>query len=471
MPPKKKKSFSTAQLGQALTNDSFQNIWARTGFNTPNLMEATTYPLTRLTKDYNLMTSLYRNNWLARRIIDLIPKDMLKNGWKYECDIPPELIDKLYKTERLTRLNASLLQGLNWGRLYGGAAGLMMIDGQEEQLIEPLNLDEVMPGDFRGLLIVDRWSGAYPDLSLVEDINSPEFGLPEYYEFTDYAKKTTHKVHHSRILRFTGDDLPQWELQAETYWGSSVIESVFEEIKKRDNTSHNLAGLIFLSNLRILKMSDLGELLAGTNQNSVQQFYQTISAQNWLQSNFGIYVMSKDDEFQNLTANFSGLNELYESFMLDVSGAAQIPVTKLFGRSPAGMNATGESDLRNYYDVVEGYQESRLRPILEKLLPVLAMSTLGHVPDDIDISFSPIETPTDKDMGESIRWRTEAVYGAHDRGLISDQLALKELKQMSEGTNIFSNVSDEDINEASDEVEELPLPGLADVEQPEDGSI
>lgn len=66
---------------------------------------------------------------------------------------------------------------------------------------------------------------------------------------------------------------------------------------------------------------------------------------------------------------------------LDLSGASRIPVTKLFGRSPAGMNATGESDLRNYYDYVDTLREAKLRPILEKLLPVLAMSAWGAVPD------------------------------------------------------------------------------------------
>lgn len=45
-------------------------------------------------------------------------------------------------------------------------------------------------------------------------------------------------------------------------------------------------------------------------------------------------------------------------------------MTKLFGRAPAGMNATGESDLQNYYDYVDTLRESVLAPILRRLLPV-----------------------------------------------------------------------------------------------------
>lgn len=438
--------------------DAFQNLLARTGFGTPSLMEGTQYPLTRLTQNYNLLNSLYRNSWLARRIIDLIPKDMLKNGWKYESDISPDDITRLEKVTRTTKLKRDLLHGLNWGRLYGGAAGLMMLDGQEDILEEPLDLDSIMPGDFKGLLVVDRWSGCYPTIELVDDISDPEFGLPKYYEFREWATSIVARVHHSRIIRFTGDDLPEWEKMAEIHWGSSIIESVFEELKKRDNTSANIAGLIFLANLRILKMSHLGQTMTSTAKGAQAQMQRTLQSINWLQSNFGLMLLNEKDDFQQFTLqNFTGINAVYESFMLDVSGAAQIPVTKLFGRAPAGMNATGESDLRNYYDVVEGEQETHLKPALEKLLPVICMAELGQIPDEIEIEFNPVETPSDENLGKSIQWRSTAIFEAHDRSLISDRMAMMELKQMADGTGLFTNITDKDIAEADDELGEPDL--------------
>lgn len=432
-------------LSSILTQDAFQNALARTGTMTPNLLEGTTYPITRMSRNYNLLNALYRNSWIARRIVDIIPKDMCKNWVRFDTDLSPEELKQFDKMERITRLRRDVLHGLNWGRLYGGAGGLMMIEGQEDRLDEPLELDLIYPGDFKGLMNIDRWAGIYPDLQLVSDISNPEFGLPEYYEFRNDASHTVSRVHHSRIIRFVGDDLPEWEKQAEVYWGSSVLESVFEELKKRDNTSFNIAGLVFLANLRVLKMSDLGELLAGTNKNAQQDFYNVIQKQNWLQSNFGLQILSKEDDFQTFQQTFSGLKEVYECFMMDVSGAAQIPVTKLFGRSPSGLNATGEGDLRNYYDVVEQEQEAKLRPILDKLLPVLCMSTWGFIPDDISFEFNPIETPRDRDVAEIVRFKSDSILQAHDRGIISDQIALKELKQMGDGTGIFTNITDEDI--------------------------
>ncbi len=87
---------------------------------------------------------------------------------------------------------------------------------------------------------------------------------------------------------------------------------------------------------------------------------------------------------------FGGLSEIYEAFMMDMAGAAEIPATKLFGRSPQGMNSTGEADLRNYYDMIAQMQERVLRPALEKLLPVMAISCWGYVPEDLEIVFEPI---------------------------------------------------------------------------------
>lgn len=431
--------------------DGFSNPFTKQGFGYPNPLEATEYPITRLTRNWNLMNALYRNSWLAKRIIDTIPKDMLRNWIKYTGEIKPEAITELQKAERHTQLKKTLERGLCWGRLYGGAVGLMLIDGQEDILDEPLDLDSIRPGDFKGLHIADRWQGVYPQIDLITDINSPEFGLPEYYQFADQTKRVIENVHHSRVIRFVGDELPYWEKVAEMYWGSSKIEAVFDELKKRDNTSANIAGLVFLSNLRIFKKENLAQMLTSQSVGAQQDFLATIQAINHLQNNFGMTILDKEDEFVQVAANFSGLHEIYECFMMDLAGATEIPVTKLFGRSPAGMNATGESDSRNYYGTIEQEQEAHLRPALEKLLPVFSLSTLGYIPDDLDFEFNPVQTPSDKELGEIVRYKTEAVNNAYDRGIIDRATALMEYKQMGEGTGMFSNVTAEMITEAENE--------------------
>ena len=164
-----------------MTFDSFTNSMARIGFGQPNLAEGADYPMVRYTNAYNLWNSVYRSNWIARKIVDIFPADMLKNWIKIISGLDPEGIDKINKTIRRTKTKEKLKLGLQWGRLYGGAAGVILIEGQDKNLEEPLDYDQIVPGSYKGLLILDRWSGIYPSIELIDDINDADFGLPKYY--------------------------------------------------------------------------------------------------------------------------------------------------------------------------------------------------------------------------------------------------------------------------------------------------
>lgn len=434
------------------TTDSYSNPFARLGFGQANLLETSEYPITRMTQNYPLLNSLYRNDWIATKIIDIIPEDMVKNWYRLTTQVQPDKLEEFATAERRTHIRKRILEGLRWGRLFGGAAGIIVLEGQEDMLEKPLDLNLIMPGQFKGLIIADRWSGVYPDGSLVQDISDPDFGTPEYYNFsmsdTDLASGI--RVHHSRILRFGGRELPYVERISESYWGMSELEHVYTELNKRNTSSANIAQLIFQANIRTYKMSDLGEMLVATDPQSQRDLYQTLSMQNFLMSNMGLNVMDKDDDFITNQYTFSGLNDIYESFMLDIAGASEIPVTKLFGRSPAGMNATGESDLINYYDKVKQQQEAILRPVLEKLLPIMCLSTWGAIPDDLNFVFNPIRDTSEEERANLIQQGSAAIVSVFQSGLISQRTALQELRQSGSSYGMWSNITDEDIANADD---------------------
>lgn len=457
---KEKLKSQSEVLNKLYTMDAFQNQMARLGFGQPNLNEGADYPLTRMSQNYNLFTSLYRSSWIVRKIVDVFPSDMVKNWIKFNSSLDPEKISKINSVIRKTKTKEKIKEGLRWARLYGGAAGLILIDGDED-LSEPLDYDTIMLDDYKGLLIFDRWNGIYPDIELEDDISDEEYGYPKYYSISlseansnlmlSYNKQDLVKVHHSRIVRFNGRDLPLWERQAEMFWGESEIEIVFEELKKRDNTSANIASLIFLANIRVLKMNDLGQLLGASTQKAQENLYKVLQAQNQLMSNMGIYVMDKDDDFGSEQYSFGGLNDIYESFMLDIAGACEMPVTKLFGREPAGFNSTGESDLTQYYDTLEEKQETYLQPIIDKLLPIIFMSTLGAIPEDLDWEFNPCMNVNSKDLAVLAQSMASPIFEAFNAGLITKEIALKELKQQNEKTGMWSNITDEDIKNAKNE--------------------
>ena len=137
--------------------------------------------------------------------------------------------------------------------------------------------------------------------------------------------------------------------------------------------------------------------------------------------------MSAEDSMENHPYNFGGMAEIKESLMMDVAGAAEMPATMLFGRSPQGMNATGEADIRNYYDKIDQQRERILRPALEKLLPVMAMCCWGFVPEDMRISFEPAMTIGPAESSRISKEEAEQISLLYEKGIITREEARAEL--------------------------------------------
>lgn len=425
--------------------DAFSNPLFRLGWGSQSPLEATEYPLTRMTDNYALLNSLYRDNWVVQNVVGLMVDDMLREWYKLKGSYTPDALDALGKVERDTRLRERINEGMCWGRLYGGAAGLIMIDGQDD-LSKPLDVDMIYPGSFKGLYILDRWQGVTPNMELVFEGGDP---VPESYSITDAQGHTVVNVHHSRVVRFTGRDLPYLERVAEMYWGESEVEALYKDVVAHDNVSANMAALTFQANINTMEYKGLEQLFSIGSTQAQRRFWNVMQAQSVLRSNFGTQLVEEGNKITNTQYTFTGLQEVYESMCLNLCGASHYPMTKLFGRSPAGMNATGESDLKNYYDYVDSQREAKVRPVLQKLLPVLAMSAWGTIPDDLDFTFPPLWTPTATETAEIALKKAQAIRDTFQAGLFQADTAMKELKKLEEETGMFGSLSDEEIAAAA----------------------
>lgn len=438
---KARPAGAQSNTGAVAVQDAFSNILFRLGYGSQSPLEATEYPLTRMTDNYALLNSLYRDNWVVQNVVGLMVDDMLREWFRLKGGVTPEMQDALDRAERKTRLRARVNEGLRWGRLYGGAAGLILIRGQED-LSKPLDLDMVYPGSFQGLYILDRWQGVTPNMGLVFEGGEP---VPESYAITDAQGHTVVSVHHSRLVRFTGRDLPYLERVAELYWGESEVEALYKEVVAHDNVSANMAALTFQANINTMEVKGLEQLLSMASPAVQKRFWDVMQAQSVMQSNFGMRLVEEGSKLTNTQYHFNGLREVYESMCLNLCGASHYPMTKLFGRSPSGLDATGDGDLRNYYDYVDSQREAKLRPALEKLLPVLAMSAWGFVPDDLDFTFPPLWTPTAKEVAEIAKTKSEAIVTGYQAGLMNVDTAQKELKKLEDETGMFGSITDEEI--------------------------
>ena len=441
-------------------SDGYANAAAFLGEES-ELISAGTFYRSNLTSDAELLTVAYRESWLAKRIIDMPSEDMTRAWYNLSSSLEKKELRRLKLLEARHSVKQEITNAIRWARLYGGSLALMVIRGEEDSLDQPLDQDLLLPDCFQGLLVLDRAQGIEPSAELVTDLDDPDFGLPAYYTAelnldsgnsganpavlgasspAAYRGPRSIRIHHSRVLRFVGRELPQREMERENFWGASELEHIWEELQKRSAASANIAQLIFQANITTLKMSDFGEMMAVGTEEQKRQVLDTIRQENRFRTSFGLQMLSAGDTLENHSYSFAGLSEIYESFMMDMAGAAEIPATKLFGRSPQGMNATGESDLRNYYEMIAQLQERMLRPALEKLLPVMAISCWGYAPEDMEIVFQPVMTTSAMDRAELAAKLSESVISAFQAGLITREEAVDELAGRGVGLGVWTKI-------------------------------
>lgn len=458
---KSRSGSRIALLLQAL--DGYSNAAAFLGDDSA-LLSSGTFVQNYLTRDLQKLTAMYRSNWICKRIIDMPVEDATRAWYTLDSSLTQEELDEIKKLEAKHSVKQELANAMRWARLYGGSIALIALRGEEDNLDKPLDMDMLLPGCFQGLLVLDRVQGIAPSLELVKDLDDPDFGLPEFYDVNVNlgSKSGTLRLHHSRVLRFIGRELPNTEMEAESYWGASEMEHIYDELQKRCATSANIAQLVFQANVSTLKMGDFGDMLAlGTDQQR-KNIISAMEIENRFRTSYGLQVLSAEDSYENHPYTFSGLSDIYEQFMMDMAGAAEIPATKLFGRSPQGLNSTGESDLRNYYESIAQLQERMLRPALEKLLPILEISALGYAPEDTQIIFEPVATLSLEARAEVISKLSAQVIEAFKAGLISKEQAQAELKARGDSLGYWTSLAPDDKPKST---REISVPELSEHQQ------
>lgn len=438
------------------TRDGFANITARMGLGANNLLSQGTYTFNMLTKNRLQLEAMYRGSWIVGQVVDCVAEDMTRAGITIKGEDDPENMQQMIAS--LTRLGiwGSQLEAIKWARLYGGSLAVMVIDGQK--LETPLNVSTVGKDQFRGLRVFDRWS-LQPDLqNIIQD--GMDAGLPEFYTIVsdpNSGKVSGQKIHHSRVIRHIGIQLPHWQAIVEQLWGESVIERMYDRLMSFDTATAGAANLVQKAHLRTVQIDGLREVLAAggkAEENLLTMFHHM----RMLQSNEGLTLLDAKDQFAAHTYTFSGLADMVLQFGQQISGATGIPLVRLFGQSPAGLNSTGESDLRMYYDNIKSQQESRLREGMMRILRVLHMSKFGNqAPDNFDFDFVPLWQTSQKEKAEIAKSVTETVAKAVEAGALDTPTAMKELKQSADYTGIFSNITDGQIEDAESEPPPMPV--------------
>jgi phage-related protein (TIGR01555 family) len=434
----------------AATQDSFQNFVARVGIGTDNASSYGSYGFNPITRIRILLEWAYRGSWICRKAVRDVPDDMTKGSLEFNSTLPPEQLEILSTAyNRRFAIADKLADAMSWARLYGGAIAVMLIDGQDHAT--PLRPESVGHGQFCGLEVYDRWM-LTPSLNdLVTDLKSTDRGKPKYYTIVaDAPVLARQRVHYTRCFRFEGEDLPYYQKISENLWGLSILEPIFDRIIAFDETTQGIAQLVYGARLRTLSIENLREII-GTGGKLLEALIQQISWLRQMQTNEGITLLDSKDKFESLQYTFTGLDAVLIQMGQQISGAIKEPLVRLFGQSPVGLNSTGESDLRTYYDGVDSERQRRLRPEIERILPIIAQSEGIKLPKGFGFDFPSLWQLKADEKEDMASKNTNSVLAAFQEGVVSRYIAMKELRQASKRTGVWSNITDEDIEEARNE--------------------
>jgi phage-related protein (TIGR01555 family) len=440
---------------KAWTQDSFQNFALRLGVGTDNALSGSSYGFNPITRNRTLLEWIHRGSWLGGVAIDLIADDMTKAGVDLQGDIDPKDIERLRQKAMGLGIWSSFNDGIKWGRLYGGAIAMYMIEGQDPAT--PLKIDRIAKGQFRGLLVLDRWQ-VNPSLEnggLVTEMG-PHFGMPMFYQTENLPAVPRMKIHYSRIIRFGGVKLPYNQRIMENLWDESILERLYDRMVAFDSTTQGAAQLAYKAWLRTMKIKQLREIIAAGGK-AYQGLVASINFMTRFQGVEGLTLIDGEDEFEGIAggADAAGnLAPLLDQFGQQLAGALQIPIVRLFGQSPGGLDSSGESDLRTYYDGIKQQQEQELREGVNTTYRLMALSEGIRTGSDFGFEFKSLWQMSDQQQAEVSERDTSSVLAVEERGLISPRLALQELAQRGRNANRWSNLTADIIAKADDEIKE-----------------
>ena len=348
------------------------------------------------------LENIYADDGLGAKIVDLLPEDMLKQGWKYtfqnEKEGMEDLSAKYDEVLDSVKIHAKISQAFKWARLYGGSIIVIgAYDGQD--LDQPLIVRKIRT--FESLRVVARPNIQFGTMEFQTDPNKPRFGEVEYYPITFRVGNTfqTARVHYSRVIEFHGIEVPNTGKSVipneYRYWGLPCLQRIRDRLGDLGTAFGSLSNLMQEITVGKYKFKDLADILSTKDGSKLMQ--NRLQTMDLMKSVFHSVLMDAEDEYVRDTLSLGGVSDVLYQFFTVISAGTGYPMTRLFGVSPAGLNATGDSDTYAYYDMVRAKQQLELKPVLNRLVGIVSEWMGWEMPE---IEFNPLEQMTEKEQAE-----------------------------------------------------------------------
>jgi phage-related protein (TIGR01555 family) len=409
--------------------DGFQNLVANIGTARDKASAGTWFHNSTSLQEID---ALYRGTWLGKKIIDIPVGDMTREWRVFRTD--DEAVKRIEAEEKRLQLRAKVARAMRWARLYGGAV-LVLSDGAEDPS-QPLDASRIAKGGLKFVHPLTRFQIGYFDIDL--DPLSPSYGEPPMWQVAGATGRMAN-VHHTRVIKFIGAERPPTMGMIDP-WGDSAFDAIREAIMRSDTAAAAMTSLLTEAKIDILTIPDLQAHLQ--TPDGEERLMRRFNLAALLKGINGMMLMGAGEEHSQKTITFTGLPEVHARLLQEVSGAADIPMTRLLGQSPGGLQSTGESDLRNYYDAISAKQEETLRPALERIDAALIPSALGSAPADLWFEFGELWQLSEKDQADILGKTASALKTLADAAIMPDAALSKSAVALLDGEGMLPGIAD-----------------------------
>lgn len=400
--------------------DSFANMMTGVGLaKYDKMMHRQVLPGAEL--PYTDLDNLYRFNGFARKIVDRPVSDALRQGFEFRPVEARPVNDEFQRALARLRFTRHARRLLCWDRAYGGALMVVAVDDGLE-LSEPVN-----EAGIRRVLYLETYDKeSVQPWKYDEDALSENFGRPKTYlvspQISSGAHRPQFEVHHTRCVVLDGLDVPHRTRAIKSGWGDSIIQLIYDRLRGLSGAYQSVERIIDEFILGVFKMEDLFSYVEQGREDVLVKRLREIDRSKSVMNSV---LIDKEEEFERLASTVTGLEGLLTRLEIALAAVGSQPATLLMGQSPSGMDATGESDLKLYYDLVKDLQRDKLRPVIERVARYVALSLddefRGTGPVEPAIEFASLWQPTDKERAEIRKLMSEADTNYVTVGVLTEE--------------------------------------------------
>jgi hypothetical protein len=395
-----------------LNGDGWNNLLTSSGtvrdkkmhtkFNAKNFMD-----------EFQLL-DLYVDDGFARRIIDIVPDEMLRAGFTVDNDPNEYVMARLEEIKGMKEIERLL----KWDRLFGGALIVYGIDDGAKDLSTPLNKKSIKKLLF--LKTYERQRINWTSQDLYNDSFQPKYGEVQFYNVFPINGLPSFKVHESRCSVLRGVDIPEHARLLNNGWGVSFLQHCYEQLRAVGNVYGGLESIIDDFVMGTLSIKNLADLIYSGKEALVKDRLNMMDLSRHVLNT--VLLDADAEKYEKHASTVSGLSDIVDKFFLALSVVTGIPQRIFMGQQTGGLNNKGEGETTDWYNTIRVKQETVLKPVLEQMTEIIMLaregSFHGQPPADWGIDFNDLEEMNEKQEAEIKKINSEADKNYVDCGVL-----------------------------------------------------